>query len=111
MLLSMLEEFGLGYVIKLFTLFGQTFYYEFRMAVVIWLMFFDGAVFIFEKAIEPLMKEYQAEIDAAFEKVSDMAEDAKQEAVSDPDGFIQKHGQAAYSVAKKQIEEAKKKLS
>mmetsp|Transcript_14752 Transcript_14752/g.22073 ORF Transcript_14752/g.22073 Transcript_14752/m.22073 type:complete len:112 (+) Transcript_14752:1-336(+) len=111
MVFNVLEEFGLRYIIKWFTLFGQSFYYEFRAAVVVWLMFFNGAQVIFEKVIEPLMESYQKEIDAAIKQVSDMADDVKQEAISDPDGFVKKYGQAAYGVAKSQIEDAKKKIS
>ena len=55
MVFNFLEEFGLRYVITWFTFFGQSFYYEFKAAVVVYLMFFHGAERIFTLVVEPFM--------------------------------------------------------
>mmetsp|Transcript_86977 Transcript_86977/g.174005 ORF Transcript_86977/g.174005 Transcript_86977/m.174005 type:complete len:158 (+) Transcript_86977:91-564(+) len=96
------EEFGLRYVITCFTFFGQSFYYEIKAAIIVWLMFFNGAEFIFKTFVKPFMAEYQKTIDDAVKKASDMAEEKKNEALSDPDGFINTHGKETYDVIMKQ---------
>jgi len=99
---TLLESFGLKFILEFVTIYGNGFYYELKAAFVIYLMFFRGAEYIFDKFIKPFMAKYQKQIDDAIAKAKELGEQASEEAANDPSGFISKYGQEVYDQAMKQ---------
>ena len=54
---------------------------------------------------------HQEAIDDAINKAATMAEEKKNEALADPDGFIATHGKETYDIVIKQLELFKAKVS
>ena len=88
MVFNILEEFGLRYVVSMFTIMGQSFYYELKFAAIIYLMFMNGATHVFELVIEPLMGRYQKKIDQAIKDAAALSDEFKNTAFTDKDDFI-----------------------
>ncbi len=83
MVFNLLEEFGLKYIVNMFVIMGQSFYFEIKLAFIIWLMFLGGATTVFDMFVEPAMKKHSQKIDKAIKYANELSQEFKDTAFTE----------------------------